>query len=343
MQSLVQVHGIAHWEQLDLETLKAQPRQQSLGLGHLLLQDLQVLRRFLGSAHHPDRRGAVGQGREPHIQPRAGAVPEGMRYDARRQALGNAQLGGPPQFVDHRQAALLAVQQQHGVGATGLGIGRQQGFQPQALLGRLGIGVAQSAAGTHRGAGTATHAQVRVDLDLLALFFRADGLGGAHVHTGIAAYFFVAAVGTEFLLVGEKAGFLEFAHLLAQVQQGLGQGLTCGRKITLRQGMRAEQRLCAQVEHQIEGLRLFFGRPLKINGACRPTHLDAGAVRLATAQVHLVIQANGLLRAGGHAGVAAGAQVQVDGVVALPGELESAQPTAQVLDTARQHRVLALL
>ena len=103
--------------------------------------------------------------------------------------------------------------------AAGLGIGGQQRLELHALLAGARIGVGQRAGGTDGGAGAAAHAQVGIDLDLLARLLAADRLGRTDLDAGVAAHGFVAAVGAELLLVDEELGLLELAHHLAQLEQ----------------------------------------------------------------------------------------------------------------------------
>ena len=148
-------------------------------------------------------------------------------------------------------------------------------------------------------------------------------------------------MGTQFLLVLEKAGLLEFAHQLAQLEQGL-QVTAIPAEIALRQGMLQKGRRGlgpAQVKHQVKALAVLARAAPEINGAGGAAGFDAITVPGAAAQVDLVIQADGLLGAGGDTGVAAGAQVQIDRVAARPAHLKSAQPARQALQLTGHDRV----
>ena len=305
------------------------------------LQAIEVLRGFFVGAQHHHLRGAIGDGTQPQVYPRAGRVPQRHRDHVGRHALRQLELGSAAQFFDQRLAALLAVQQHHRILATGSRVGGQQRLELGALLRCTGVGIGQRAGGAHGGAGTAAHTQVGVHLDLLAALVAGDGLGRADVHAGVAAHGFVAAVGAELLAVGKKLGLLELAHQLAQLEQR-AQVPPVPAQVTLRQRMlqkggRGGGR--TQVQHQVKTLGLRRGITGEVDGARHLAHLDAGTVRLAGGQVDLVVQANGVLGASRHAGVAAGAQVQVDGVVGRPLQLERAQPAREARDATTQHRI----
>jgi len=99
----------------------------------------------------------------------------------------------------------------------------------------------------------------------------------------------------------------------------------------------------AQVQHQVKTLLVLGRAARKIDGASRAASLDAIAVSAATGQVNLVVQTDGLLRAGGHTGIAAGAQVQVDRVAGGPGHIECPEPAAQAFERSGHHRVTPVL
>ena len=243
------------------------------------------------------------------------------------------QLRGTPQIAQQPCPTLLAVQQQCRVFAAAAAIGRQQGFELDALLAGARVAKAQGAAGAHGAAGAAAHTQLRVDLDLLAAAVAADGGGRADVDAGLAAHFFITAMGTQAGLVAKKFGFLEFAHQAAQLQQH-GRAAAVPTQVTLRQGMLTEGRRAAQVQHQVKALGLGFRGAGEINGARHLANLDAGPVRLTGRQVNLVVEPNRAFGAGADTGIASGAQVQVNRVVAQPSQLKGAKPTGQRLDLA---------
>ena len=258
----------------------------------------------------------------------------------RRNPVGNLELRRPAQLFHQSLATLLAVQQQHGILATGRRVSGQQGLELQALIGGTGVGIGQRARGAHGGAGAATHAQVGVHLDLLTALVAGDGFGRADVHAGIATHGFVAAVGAELLLVGKELGLFELAHQLAQAQQRahftpVPAEIALGQRVLQKGG----GGVCrAQIEHQIEALLVRRGLAGEIDGSRHLAHLDAGAVRLAGGQVDLVVEPDGVFGAGGHAGVAACAQVQVNRVVGRPLQLKGSQPAREARDAPAQHR-----
>ena len=234
------------------------------------------------------------------------------------------------------------MQQQHRVFAAAALVGTQQGFELDALVAGTRVGVTDRPRGAYRAAGATTDTQVGVDLDLLAMLVTADGAGRTHVDAGIATHLLVAAVGAKLLLVGKKLGLLKLAHQLAPGQQGF-QVAPVPVQIALRFGVLAEGRCAAQIQHQVKGVGVALRRAVEVDGTGHLAHLDAGAVVLASSQVNLVVQANGILGAGRQAGVAAGAQVQVNRVGLLPGQLKRAQPAGQALNLAAQHQITTLL
>jgi len=262
-------------------------------------------------------------------------VPQGHRHHAGGHALHDAQLRTPAQLVDQCLATVLAVQEQSGIApACGL-VGAQQASDLGALLCRARVSIGECACGASRGAGTAAHAQVGVDHDLLAAFVRAHGFGRADVDARIAADLLVAAVSAELLFVRKEAGFFKLANQFTHFQQSF-QVLAIPAEIALGQSVRAESRrglVTPQVQHHIEALGLGTGIAGEIDGACGLAHLDAVAVRAAARQVNLVVKANGLFWASGDASVAAGAQVQVNRVAGVPRHVKRAQPALQALQT----------
>ena len=80
----------------------------------------------------------------------------------------DAQLGRTSEFLDALLTHILAVQQHHRIDATCLAVGAQQGVELAPLFMGLGVGVGQGTRGAHRGAGPAPHAQMGIDLNLLA-------------------------------------------------------------------------------------------------------------------------------------------------------------------------------
>jgi hypothetical protein len=286
------------------------------------------------------------------------------------QSAAPVAAGGAAQVVDQPGAGAFTVQQQRGIPAASAGIGLQQGAQPLALVRRPGVGERHGAAGAHRAAGAAAHAQVRVDHHAATLPRRragcrcaghraavlagalalqagvaADGAGRAHVDAGGAAGLLVAAVGAQALAVLEEARLLEIPHPLAQVQHGGHQPalVAAGMDVALRRLVLGEVRLRPQIEHQVEGLADGERFALEVDGAGRFADTHAVTVALAQRQVDLVAEVDRTFGAGVDAGIAAGAQVQVDRVRCRPAGLEPAQVAGQTAELAAVHRMLVLL
>ena len=371
---LGQIAGIAHFQQAQVLAAVAQAGQDGLGHVHLGAHGAAVLGGFGPGHQHPHLRGSVGQGRQPHLQPHRGGVPQrhrnhpcwqatqaaviGLGWLASPQA-GDAghrpgwllarwhQRGGAAQLVEQGRPGLLAVEQQRRLLATRLGVGGQQGVQLAALVGRARIGVAQRPGGAHRGAGAAAHAQVGVDLDLLALDIARDGRGRTHVHAGVAAHLAVAAMGADRGFVFKELGLFKLAHRTAQLHhhghQRSGVGPRLDVPVALWRRVLGEGGAGAQIQHQVEGVGVGGGGAAKVDGSGHLALRHAGAVALAAGHVHLVVQPDGIFRAGGHAGVAAGTQIQVDGVAGFALQGERTQPARELPDRASQHGVAALL
>ena len=345
LQRRIQLRRVLGLDDAQVGARVAKPVEDALGHVHLRLQPFQVLRRLFGGNQQDDLRGPVGDGAQPQVHARAGGVPQGHRNHIRRHAMGHLQLRCAAQLIDQRLATLLAVQQQHGVLAARCGIGGQQGFKTLPLLCRGRIGIGHRARGAHRGAGAAAHAQVGVDHHALAGLVAADGLGRANVHAGAATHGGVAAVGAELLLVFKKLGLLKLAHQFAQLEHG-GQVTPIAAQVALGQRVLQEGGRgvgAAHVQHQIELGRLALARALEVDRPCHLARLHASAVALAGSHVNLVIQPDGVFGAGGHAGITAGAQVKVDGVVFAPAQFKRTQPARQCFDAPAQHRVATSL
>ena len=343
LQGGVQLGGMGGAQQLHMGARVAQAPQDGLRHIHLRLQAVEVLRCFLLCRQQHYLRGAVGNGAEPQVHPGAGGVPQRHRDHIGRHALRQFQLGGTTQLFHQRLSALLAVQQHHGVLAARGGVSGQQGLELGALFCRTGVGIGQRARGAHGGAGATADTQVGVHLDLLTAFVAGNGFGRADVHAGIAAHGFVAAVGAKLLFVDKKLGLFELAHQLAQLQQrGHIDPITTPvpAQVTLRQrvlqeGGRGGGR--TQVEHQVKALGLRRGVTGEVDGTRHLAHLHTVAVRAAGRHVDLVIEADGVLGAGRHTGVAACTQVQVNGVVGLPLQLKRTQPAGKARNAPTQH------
>ena len=171
---------------------KAQALHDGLGHRHLLGQRAAVVGGFFVGHQHPDLVRALGKSAEPEVQAHAGGVPQGHRQhpgwhavqgsslvagrtttqggaDSRSRHAGRPAAGGAAQRFNHPGTGLLAVQQQRRLTSTGLGIGRQHRAQLPALVRGPGVGKAHRAAGAHRAARAAAHAQMRFDDNAAAL------------------------------------------------------------------------------------------------------------------------------------------------------------------------------
>ena len=146
----------------------AQAFQQGLQLVHLRLQPVDVLRGLFSRRQDQHLSRPVTQRAEPDIQAQARGMPHRHRDHMRGDALGDAQLGRTSEFLDALLTHILAVQQHHRIDATCLAVGAQQGVELAPLFMGLGVGVGQGTRGAHRGAGPAPHAQMGIDLNLLA-------------------------------------------------------------------------------------------------------------------------------------------------------------------------------
>ncbi len=114
------------------------------------------------------------------------------------------------------------------------------------------VGVIHRAGRADRAAGAAAGAQVRIDLDLVAV--ADDGLGRADVDAGGAAFELVAAVGAQALFVGEVLRLFEVADHLHHLGRGRAAGALVHARgvIAVRVLVGRDQRARAEVEHEIE-------------------------------------------------------------------------------------------
>ncbi|MDV7393654.1 hypothetical protein RZS08_19920, partial [Arthrospira platensis SPKY1] len=79
--------------------------------------------------------------------------------------------------------------EEHGsVLSARLTIGLQQGTQALPLMRRAGVRVAESSRRADGGTGAATHTQMRIDLNLLALDLAGDGRCRTDFHAGVATH-----------------------------------------------------------------------------------------------------------------------------------------------------------
>ena len=100
-------------------------------------------------------------------------------------------------------------------------------------------------------------------------------------------------------------------------------------EVALRLGVHGEGGRLAQVEHEVEVFGHLLRRAVEVDGARSVTHAHAVAVALAGVEVDLVAEVDGAFGAGLDAGIAAGAEVQIDGVAAVPFGVKRAEPALQ--------------
>ena len=175
------------------------------------------------------------------------------RRQAATAALG-AQAAGtearlPAERAQRFASAFHVVQQHAGVAAAGFAIDLQQGLEAGAEIRHSGIGVGHCARRADGGASAAAGAEVRFDLDMVAI--GADRAGGAHVQALRAAGFAGAPVRADPFAILREARLAEFTDHRGQLlrRQRLLQRIGAGRGIALRQVGHADQRLARQVEH----------------------------------------------------------------------------------------------
>src|SRR5207253_16250 len=171
-----------------------------------------------------------------------------------------------------------------------------------------------------------------------------DGAARADIDAGVAAFLRRAAVRADLFPVAEKARLLELAHQRDELarRKRLLEGIGARREIALRQLLQADVRLAREIQDQVEALATRPLRPRKVDGADRLARRDALAMRLAAVHVDLVVVADRALRAGPHAGVAAGADLEVDRIFLAPFDVERAEPALQLRHPPRPHGIPAL-
>ena len=288
---------------MEMHTAETQPGHHRLTHRHLLNQRSTVLRRFVARHQHRDLIGPLGQRREPHLQANAGVVPQRNRQHAGGQATQLfVNLHLPGQRLELQGTASIRVKQQNGIAPTRLGIGAQQGaYTPPHIHGsgqRIGDGTRRA----HGRAGTATHAQVRVNHNAAALALgvrhgigitpllahgfafelgiAADGHGGAHINTGRATNLFIAAMGAKTVLIFEKFRFFKHAHHATQLQHSRIEfaGVATRMNVALRQCVLDKSRLVAQIKHHVKGRGALARLTAKLDGTHRVARRHAIAV-----------------------------------------------------------------
>ncbi len=241
-----------------------------------------------------------------------------------------------------RAAALGVVEYEAGVGAARLAIGPEQRLQSHADVRNSRIRIGHRAGWTDGRAAAAAGAQVRLDLDVIAV--GADRAGRADLEAAVAALDARAGVGADLFAVGEKARLLELAHQLRQFRRGerLRERIGPGREVALRQVGHAQQRLRREIEHQVEAFLARAFRAREIDGADLAASRDALAMGLAFPEVDLVAEVDRVLGADIDALVAARAHLEVDRVFLLPLDFECAEPARDAQRPPGPHREAAL-
>ena len=108
--------------------------------------------------------GSQGIGTEQQIHPDRVCTPCFNRNHPRRQALAT-----PGKLINELPTCVSRMKKQHGISTTRTAIGIEQRFNAQAQIGDTRILVAQGAGRADRGAGTAALAEVRINLDRVAV------------------------------------------------------------------------------------------------------------------------------------------------------------------------------
>ena len=304
---------------------------------HLALERVAVLRRFGAGGQHRKAGRAVGERAQPHVDPGRRHVLDLDRDDARWQSL-----AAPAQALDQRAAGLV-VEQQAGVAPARVAVGGEQRAHARAQLRHRRVLVGERARRAHRRARAAADAQVRLDTDVVAV--GGDRLRRAHVDAQVAARLARAAVRADRRLVVEELGLLEVADRRSRSRRprrpapqrrfpaaSSPAAAGASRTSALRPGRaRGRSARCARVSLAIE-----------VDGADRAAGDDALPVVAALVEIDLVAPVDRLLRADADARVAARADVEVDGIVLRPFDLERAEPSGGAARRAAVHGILAL-
>ena len=258
------------------------------------------------------------------------------RDHARRQPFTAAAKFGHP-FAPVRGV----MDQQAGLLAAGLAISCEQGLDTQSEVSHARISVAHGAGRTNAGARAAAHAQMRLDLDVIAV--GADRRGRADVDAPRAASDFGAAVGADFFLVGEEFRLFELADHLRELARRLRllERVPAGGQITLRRLVHSEQRCRPEIEHQVKTFIAAHLAALEIDRPDFPARPDTLAVRLAFLQIDLIAVVDRMLGARSDARVAAGAGIEIDRIDLVPDNLERAEITGELVHLPAEHRVTA--
>ncbi len=142
---------------------------------------------------------------------------------------------------------------QYRVGAAGGAIAAQQVADAFQTVAKLGVGVADGAAGARAGAAARPLAQVRIDADALVPR-RGDRIRGATVDAAGAGLDAAAAVGANASVVNEELGLFELAYQFRDLLERALQRPGIGARSQIAHGRQGavEQGLGAEIQHDIE-------------------------------------------------------------------------------------------
>ena len=298
--------------------------QNGLRYAHLRAQCGKVVGRLVRLGQQDNLIGAQGDRTQHEVHADRRHVIDLYRNHPRRQTLAAPRGAG-----DEIAAGREIVEQQQGIAPARGAIRSQQGLHLFADIGHARISVGHSTRGADRGAGTAAHAKMWLDLDVIAV--GADRLGGADINALAAAGDFRAAVSADLFLVGKEPRLLEFAHGLGEVRHRHCQFDRISSRCVVALGRltHGEERRIGEIENQVEAVVAGGVLAIEVDGLDVAAGQDALAVGLALVQIDLVGKIDGVFRAGVNTGVAAHANFQIDGIFLLPGHIESAQITGE--------------
>src|SRR2546423_3229810 len=171
-----------------------------------------------------------------------------------------------------------------------------------------------------------------------------DGAARADLDALVAALARRAAVGADLFPVLEETRLFEFSDQRRELlrRERLLERIVAGREVSLRQLLRAQERLARKVEYQVEALSPRRVLARKIDGADVSAGRDAVALVGAFRRIDLVAEVDRAFGTGANAGVASRADFEIDGVVLTPLHLECAQPARNRSRLARPGRKPAL-
>ena len=228
--------------------------------GHLRTQGFAVDRVAPARGEHDHLGRAECDGRQQDVQADGGDVPRLERQRAGRQSACRGRGGS-----EHFPRFAAVVEDDAGVRAAGVAIGGEQLLHLRAAMGDAGILVRHRARRAHGGAGAATHAQVRLDRDVVAV--GSDRPGGADLDARVAALYVGAAVGAELLAVGEVLGLLELPDRFAQLRHDRSR-VRSRRDMVIALGRLAhrEQRRGGEIQDEVEARRRGRTRGRRVGG-----------------------------------------------------------------------------